>query len=312
MLHTAFFTSGRRKRIGFFVLLAGLLTMGGRAVPAEAQEADAVAADTTAPPLYRVETVEGNRYIGTLVSESEGEVVLDTRETGEMTFRREEVASMQEIDRSRLRNGAYWFENPFATRHFFAPTAIGLRGGEGYYQNTWVLLNDVNYGLTDNVSVGGGAVPVFLFGASVTPVWLLPKVSVSTPRENLHVGAGALVGTVVGEGESGGAGVVYGVSTIGPKDKNLTVGLGYGYAGSEWSRTPAVNLSGMIRVGRTTYLLTENYFFPGTEGANGIISAGIRWAPEDFAVDFGLFRPTGVESSFIGFPLLGVTLPFGR
>jgi len=42
----------------------------------------------------------------------------------------------------------------------------------------------------------------------------------------------------------------------------------------------------------------------------------LRWAPENFAVDFGLFRPYVVGESigggFIGVPWLGVTLPFGR
>lgn len=298
----------RRRRLLCFVLFAVLSIPGVGVAPVWAQQPDA---DTTAAPLYRVETVEGNRYLGTLVSENEREVVVDTRGAGEVTLRREDVATMREVNRSRLRDGEYWFENPFATRHFFAPTAIGLRGGRGYYQNTWVLLNDVNYGVTDNVSVGGGTVPLFLFGASATPVWLLPKVSVSTPRENLHLGAGALVGTIAGE-ESGGAGIVYGLSTIGSREKNFTIGVGYGYAGSEWSRTPAVNLSTMLRIGRTTYFLSENYFFPGTEGANGVISAGVRWAPEDFAVDFGLFRPVAAEGSFIGAPWLGVTLPFGQ
>jgi hypothetical protein len=305
------FTSERFTICVFCILMGSLPMMGGGGLSAAAQEADTVEADTTSAPLYRVETVDGNRYLGTLVSKNEQEIVVDTREAGEVTLRREDVSTLREVDRSRLRDGEYWFENPFPTRHFFAPTAIGLRGGRGYYQNTWVLLNDVNYGITDNVSIGGGAVPLFLFGAPATPVWLLPKVTVSTPREHLHVGAGALAGTVLGE-ESGGAGVVYGLTTVGGRDKSVTLGVGYGYAGSEWSRTPAVNLSTMLRLGRTTYFVSENYFFPGTEGANGVISAGVRWAPESFAVDFGLFRPVAAEGSFIGAPWLGVTLPFGR
>jgi len=299
--------STRRPHLISLILLAALFSAGVGA-PVWAQQPDP---DSTAAPLYRVETVDGNRYLGTLVSETEREVVVDTREVGEVTLRREDVATLREVDRSQLRDGAYWFENPFSTRHFFAPTAIGLRGGQGYYQNTWVLFNDVNYGLTDNVSIGGGTVPLFLFGAPVTPVWLLPKVSFTAPRENLHLGMGALVGTVAGE-ETGGSGVVYGLSTVGSRDRSVTIGVGYGYAGSNWSQTPVVNLSTMLRLGRTTYFLSENYFFPGTEGANGIISAGVRWAPEDFAVDFGLFRPVGAGGPFIAVPWLGVTLPFGR
>ncbi|MCS4195563.1 hypothetical protein GGP46_000378 [Salinibacter ruber] len=38
---------------------------------------------------------------------------------------------------------------------------------------------------------------------------------------------------------------------------------------------------------------------------------GVRWAPENFAVDFGLVRPLTAADGVIGLPWLGVTLPFG-
>ena len=89
------------------------------------------------------------------------------------------------------------------------------------------------------------------------------------------------------------------------------MGLGYGYAGNDWSTRPVLNISGMRRVGRTIYLLAENYVFPGSE-PSGVVSVGIRWAPENFAVDFGLVRPLGVEGGFVGVPWLGVTIPFSQ
>ena len=67
----------------------------------------------------------------------------------------------------------------------------------------------------------------------------------------------------------------------------------------------------MTRVGRTIYLITENYFFPGVDDAN-LISFGVRWAPKNFAVDFALVRPLADTDGLIGLPWLGVTIPFGR
>lgn len=260
--------------------------------------------------LYRVETTDGNVFIGTLVAEDDQEVVLATERLGTITIARADIERMMAIEPDRFRDGEYWFANPQSTRYFFAPNAIGLPSGGGYYQNTWIFLNNVNVGISNNVSIGAGTVPIFLLGASAFPFWLLPKVSASIPNSNVHLAAGAVVGGVLGE-ESGGAGLVYGVSTLGTRDTNLTVGLGYGYAGSEWSSTPALTLGGMARVGRTAYLITENYVFPGSDVA-GIISFGFRWAPEHFAVDFGLVRPLDVEDGFIGVPWLGVTIPFGQ
>lgn len=289
------------------VFIVGVLALGAL-WGMQPSSARAQAQDTT---MYRAETADGNVYIGTIVSESDEEVVLNTKLVGTITIARADIERMRAIDPGRMRDGAYWFENPQATRYLFAPNAIGLPEGGGYYQNTWIFLNNVNVGVSDNVSIGAGTVPVFLLGAPALPFWLLPKVSISTPSDRFHLAAGGVIGGVVGDGESVGAGLVYGLSTVGTRDNNVSVGLGYGYAGSDWSSRPVLNISGLTRVGRTIYLLAENYVFPGSE-PSGIVSVGVRWAPENFAVDFGLVRPLDVEGGFVGVPWLGVTIPFGQ
>lgn len=299
------FVPGRHAhRLGIALLLVlGLVSLWGPCL--HAQEAD------PQEQLYRVETTDGQVLIGTLVSESEQEVVLDTRHLGELTIQRQNIDRMEEIPPDRFRDGEYWFPNPQSTRYFFAPNAIGIPPGEGYYQNAWIFFNNVNYGASENFSIGAGTVPIFLFGAEALPIWVLPKVSISTPQDNLHLAGGAVFGGVLGGGDSEATGLLYGSATLGNRDHNVTVGLGYGYADGGLADRPAVNISGMTRVGRTTYLISENYFFPGVEDAN-LISLGIRWAPENFAVDFGLVRPLSDVDGFIGLPWLGVTIPFGQ
>lgn len=295
------------KRVGVIAFLLCSLALFGRpAAPLYAQE------QASEEPVYRVETAGGEVVIGTLVSENEKEIVLDTRQFGEVTLERANIEQMEEIDPDQFQDGQYWFRNPQSTRYLFAPNAIGIPKGEGYYQNTWILLNNVNFGVSNNFSIGAGTIPVFLFGASALPIWVLPKVSISTPQENLHLAGGAVLGGVL-SGEGGGsAGLVYGSATLGTRDHNATASVGYGYVDESFSDSPVINVSGMTRIGRTTYLITENYFFPAVDEAN-VISLGIRWAPENFAVDFALFRPLTLETdSFIGFPWLGVTIPFGQ
>ncbi|TVR29947.1 MAG: hypothetical protein EA390_08880 [Balneolaceae bacterium] len=216
---------------------------------------------------------------------------------------------MQVLDPNRIRDGEYWFENPQGTRYFFAPNAIGLRKGSGYYQNAWIFFNNVNYGVSDNFSIGAGTIPVFLFGVSALPIWVLPKLSIPVAAGNVHLAAGALIGGVIGE-DSGGFGLAYGNATFGNRDRNVTVGLGYGYAGDEWSDTALLNISGLYRAGKNFQWLAEIYFLPGIDGS-GFGIFGARWAPENFAVDFGLGRPLR-DAGFIGFPWLGVTIPFGN
>lgn len=260
--------------------------------------------------LYRIETRDGNIFTGTLVSEDDEKIVLNVEGVGEITVLRTNIKNMVQLDHRRMRDGVYWHDNPQATRYFFAPNAIGLGRGKGYYQNTWILFNNVNYGFSDHFSLGGGIVPLFLFGVSSSPVWILPKVTIPVSENMFHLGAGAMIGGLIGT-ETEGLGLIYGVGTIGNRDKNITVGLGYGYAGGEISQTPLINVSGIIRTGRRFYLLSENYFVPEA-GASGIISFGARWTSENIAVDFGLFRPLEDAGGIIGVPWLGVTIPFGR
>jgi hypothetical protein len=259
---------------------------------------------------YRVETNEGTVYVGTLVRESDEAVVLAMSDGTEVRVLRENIRDFSQINPSRIRNGDYWFDNPQPTRYFFAPSAIGLREGNGYYQNTWVLFNNVNYGVSDRFSIGAGTVPVFLFGESVFPIWVLPKVSFSNASASRHLAVGGVLGGVVGEGESASVGLLYTSGTLGGADRNLTAGIGYGYQNGSLADTPFFNVSGMTRVSKRFYLVSENYFFSGDE-VNGLVSFGLRYAPEKFAVDFGLVRPlTDDLDSFIAFPWLGVALPF--
>ncbi|MEF8795448.1 MAG: hypothetical protein V5A48_03275 [Salinivenus sp.] len=290
--------------------MALLLCVGALGGPdtLRAQDADTLAQEEQ---MYRVETTGGEALIGTIVSETDKEVVLDTRRVGTVTLQRTEIERIDSLDPARFRDGEYWFRNPQSTRYFFAPNALGIPKGEGYYQNTWILLNNVNYGVSDHFSIGGGTIPIFLFGANAIPLWVLPKVSVSAPRSNLHLAGGAVLGGVLGE-VSEGVGLLYGSATIGNRNQNVTLGLGYGYVDGDVAGTPAVNLSGMLRVGPTVYLITENYIVPAGETGT-VVSAGVRWAPRNFAVDFALARPVGEESGdLIGIPWLGVTIPFGR
>ncbi|WP_340105514.1 hypothetical protein [Rhodohalobacter sp. 8-1] len=259
---------------------------------------------------YRIETVDGNVFIGDLISETNEDVTILTDSAGDITISRENIKEMTLLDRDRMRDNQYWHENPQSTRYLFAPNALGIKKGQGYYQNTWILFNNVNYGITNNFSLGAGTVPLFLFGSPVTPFWIMPKLSIPLANDLVHLSAGALVGGVIGE-DGGSGGLLYGTGTVGNADKNATIGLGYAYGEGEISSTPVVNISGMYRTGKSIFLISENYFVPNT-GAGGMVSFGVRWAPENFAVDFALLRPLEDLGFFVGIPWLGITIPFGR
>lgn len=261
--------------------------------------------------LWMIETEDGNTFIGSVVKETSEHLILFTDVYGQVHIPLSRIKSKSELTPSKLVEGEHWFSNPHATRYYFMTNGYGLRQGEGYYQNTWILFNQLNYGLTKNISLGGGLVPLFLFAGAPTPVFISPKVTLPIIKDKFNVGAGAIMGYVLGE--NAGFGIAYGAMSVGSRDRNLTLGAGWAYADSQWAKSPTLTLSGMARVGRKTYLLTENYYI-GIEGSSlGILSFGGRSVQKRLAIDYGLFLPIGIDiETFIAIPWLGIALPFGN
>ena len=261
--------------------------------------------------IYSIETNDGNEYIGRIISRDEEKITLLTDKLGEIKIYTKYITSIKEVSEESIKEGSYWFENPQAARYFWAPNGYGLKKGEAYYQNVWILFNQVSVGITDNFSLGAGIVPLFLFAGAPTPVWITPKFSIPVVKDKFNVGAGALAGAVIGE--SGASfGILYGSTTFGSKDKNLSIGLGYGFAGGEWADGPAINVSGMIRTGPRGYLLTENYYIGFGDDKLALLSFGGRRIIKKISLDFGGIIPITTDIPFIVIPWLGITIPMGK
>ena len=287
-------------------LLSLLLVLSAIPQLAQAQQAQ----DTT--QLYRVQTRDGNEYIGQILHQDEDYILLKTQSIGEITLARKNIIRLTPIAPEQVVNGQIWADNPQATRYFWAPNGYGLKAGEGYYQNVWILFNQASVGITDNISIGLGTMPLFLFSGAPTPLWITPKVSVPIVENKFNIGAGALIGTVVGEENAGFGGLVYGVGTLGSRNHNATLGLGYGYAGGEWTSSPLITLSGMTRLGKNWYLLSENYIV-GVEGETAVLLMfGARAIIKSVALDFGLVTPRSPDlgGQFFALPWLGLSVPF--
>ena len=110
-----------------------------------------------------------------------------------------DIKKISLVSQTRAKDGSYWLENPQATRYFWSPNGYNLKKGEGYYQNVWIMGNQAIYGITNHISAGIGTIPLFLFGGAPTPVWLTTKFSIPVVENKFNVGAGALVGTILGE-----------------------------------------------------------------------------------------------------------------
>ncbi len=265
-------------------------------------------ADST--KLYKVETADGNEYVGHIVFKNAAFIRLKTATLGEITINQKDVSKLNVISKDRVSGGIVSYGDLHSSRYFTTSNGYGLKKGNGYYQNMWIFYNQFGYGFTDYFSVSAGIVPLFLFAGSSSPVWITPKVSIPIKKDKVNVGAGMLVASVLGENNEA-FGYGYGVITFGSAQKNLSIGLGYGYYGNSWSKRPTVSLCFKIPVGRKGYFMSENYFLP-LDGERVMLSLiGGRSLIRKVALDYGLLIPTssGMDN-FIAIPWLGVTIPF--
>lgn len=265
--------------------------------------------------LYQIETLDGNVFVGKIIFSNDSILVLRTENFGRLEIAQGKIRKIKEVESKNVIKGEVWPENPHASRYFYLPNGYGLKAGEGYYQNTWVLFNQVSYGFTNNFSMGVGMIPAFLFGARGVPVWFTPKLSFPMVKDSWNLGTGAIIGTYVGEtyGSRPVIGMVYGVTTHGTRDKNFTAGAGLAFANDQWANSPVISLGGTIRTGKRHYFLTENYFLFGQGEVGTLLWLGGRFASRHLAIDYGGIIPVfpGMGGLYV-MPWLSITVPFGN
>jgi hypothetical protein len=257
--------------------------------------------------VYSVETVGGTQFNGTLRTATSETLTFETKELGLVTLQRANLRQLASLTPEQVRRGFDYVGN--GTRMFLAPTARNLHQGEGEVQVIDIFLAGINYGITDNISVGL-LVPIIPF-VGVPFVAVTPKVSVPI-SDKFHVGAGVLYGFATGfNGGSGGAGVGYGLATYGSADTNITFGLGYGLGSDGIGGSPVGVIGANVRVSRLFSLVNETYIasFDSNAGLGGL--AGLRYASPRFSSSLGmLYFTTGGGGIYPAY--LNVAYRFGK
>lgn len=199
----------------------------------------------------QVELVDGSRYYGRLL-EADSFRIRIQHKTGSLLFFTSQMQTCSRIEETEKP------DNPNSTRYFFAPSAIPLEKGAGYYQNAYLLMNSVNFGLSPHLSLGGGVIIPLAF-------YITPKISYQAFK-NVYLGAGFIAAsTFIPESIMSG-GIPFGLFTYGNEVNNATLGVGYGliWVEGEYDHTqyPITTLNGMLRLSNRIVLVTENWLIP--------------------------------------------------
>jgi len=274
-------------------------------------------------------TNDGKKFSGIIISQTENQISIKTESLGELTILNSKIREITLVEKEQFKNGKYFFQNPHPTRYFFGPSAIPLEKGEGYFQNAYILANSVQVGVTDHFSIGGGIViPIFFF--------VTPKIGFKVGK-NVYLGGGVLAATAFTSDISIGLGVAYGSLTLGNKENNFTINLGWGFMRNEvynsqtsnsdykweFSKKPMMTFSGALRVAPMCSLITENWVFATkdynydsnisqdtyTYKYHKVLSFGFRIMNQRNAFDIALALPT-IDNQTIGLPYFDYTFKF--
>ncbi len=248
---------------------------------------------------------DGTELIGKIVSVADG-VVTFKASVGEIKIASDQIVELKELPSTAFRGGRYWYPNPNRTRLFLGPTGRTLRQGEGYFSDVLVFFPGIAYGLTDNISIGGGVslFPGVDFGEQI--FYVTPKVGFRV-AEHVDLAVSGLIIRVPdidddSDDEPTSVGVLYGVATLGTENMSLTGGVGFGYADDEVSDKPAVMIGGEARIARRLSLVSENWIVPEVDPP--IVSYGVRFFGEALSVDLALFNALDEDAIFPGIPFV--------
>lgn len=140
------------------------------------------------------------------------------------------------------------------TRHVFTPSAFSLPKGAVYYQNYNALINDINWGITNELSLGiGYAFPLFAY--------LTPKYSMPIKKNHtVAVGDIAAYSVFTGSANRMWLNTLYGMYTLGSTQNNVSLGIGLLQSSESDGNLTVTNLSGMYSITPNFYVVGEAWF----------------------------------------------------
>jgi len=263
---------------------------------------------------YQIELKGGTVLKGNIMSETNTEIELYVQDIGLVKIKRDQIKKVIPLNGDKEKAKTFWYDNPHATRLFFAPTAIPLKRGEGYYQNIDMYINMFNVGIANNLSVGAGFDIITMFtklGGEWRPMLNFNIKSGFKVTKDLHLAAGGLYVTWP---EQFSAGILYGLGTIGSYNNNFSIGTGWGFVNGKFEENPFIMFGGMVRMTQRLWFVSENWLAPVDQNKYYfLLSYGLRIASPRVAVDVGFINSEDIfEFLVIGIPYVDVVIKFGK
>jgi len=247
--------------------------------------------------LVVVEKHNGVTYVGKILSQDAREVLIETKDLGQVVIPKHEIKAIKEIQPGELSASMeYIGREVFATRYFMTTNGLPIEKGDSYIQ--WNLFGpDLQFGVGKN------------FGIGIMTTWIgMPIIGTakySIPLSgDLNLGVGALLGTGSWASPDFGIALPFVAFTYGNRRRNLTFSGGYGVVFTDYERSERAlfSVAGMAKVSKKISLIFDSFIMPADVNSSGfaLLMPGFRLQTgSDKAIQFG----------FAGIILEGETYP---
>src|SRR3954471_14805818 len=137
------------RRVLFVLFLLLLL-------PAKPARAQALLRATPDSMVAQLTLADGSVLVGRVLDVTDTTIRFISS-IGVSTIQRSTIRGIRVVPKDMVRDGQVWPEDPSRSRLLFAPTGRMMHQGEAYLTDAYVFFPSVQYGLTDQFSIGIGA-----------------------------------------------------------------------------------------------------------------------------------------------------------
>lgn len=256
--------------------------------------------------IYFIRTIKGKEFIGKITEDNDSTFTVQLGNKSGASFvliPKKEAKEIKIVRPEEVVNNRYWGTIPNIS-YVLSPSGYSLPKRQWYFQNIWIIYNQMNYGITNHLQLGlGGFVPDGM-------LWANARVTLPIVTNRLMIG-----GTVnylmfskssfwINEPKYL---IAYGFATIGSPLANLTIGYGRVY-NKENNSMPLLVVSGAVRVSKSVLMVTENYI--DERVSEQIHLVGMKTGRRIFSLTVGVSITKANRFSVL--PWIGFGVLFGK
>ncbi len=239
------------------ILFIAILTIGFFNLSENQINAQTDSTEFVKPRLFLITTMGGGEFVGTIISDDSIDVVIKTKDRGEVSIPKYQVKSMKELEEGQLnKEGEYVSDPLFATRYFITTNSFPLKKGDNYTSLN-LFGPEFHFGVGEKFGIG---VMTSWFGI---PIIGTAKYSINL-SETANVGIGALVGTGSWAIPDFFGALPFGTLTFGTRKSNINFSAGYGAisVGNGADGTALFSVAGAIGNGGKVSFVFDSFIVP--------------------------------------------------